>query len=64
MVFVCEFDGHSFTTKFNINRHVNEVHSSEKLNCDVCYRRFARIDNLIAHKNTHSDNLKTLQQFI
>ncbi|KAL3855171.1 hypothetical protein ACJMK2_014393 [Sinanodonta woodiana] len=49
----CDVCGRLFTQKGSVIRH-QLVHSGEKpFECDVCSIKFARIDNLRAHKKTH-----------
>lgn len=47
----------SYTTKFNLKRHVNVVHlKKKKFYCEQCERFFASGQNLNEHMNIHSDS--------
>ncbi|XP_017769194.1 PREDICTED: zinc finger protein 664 [Nicrophorus vespilloides] len=53
----CETCGLEFSTKYLLNRHVKNVHATEKKhNCDVCGQKFASAVYLSAHKKYHSGN--------
>lgn len=56
-VFVCYYEacGQTFTTKFNLRRHVNAVHLDIKTyECDLCKKKFASKQNLTEHRFIHT----------
>ncbi len=56
-VFVCYYEacGQTFTTKFNLRRHVNAVHLEIKTyECDLCRKKFASKQNLTEHRFIHT----------
>src|SRR5437870_2752174 len=51
--FSCNICQTVFKTKYDINRHIGTVHSSNKLQCNDCDKTFTRADNLRTHTRKH-----------
>ena len=50
-VLKCEECDHEFTTKHNLQKHIDSVHSKESFKCEHCGKHFSRKDNLLRHKD-------------
>lgn len=56
-VFTCYYEacGQTFSTKFNLKRHVNAIHLAIKTyECDLCRKKFASKQNLTEHRFIHT----------
>lgn len=50
----CERAGRMFSAKYKLINHIR-VHTGQKpFKCDVCYREFARMENMKIHKRVHT----------
>ena len=50
----CERAGRTFSAKYKLINHIR-VHTGQKpFKCDVCYREFARMENMKIHKRVHT----------
>ena len=49
----CNVCGRKFSKRWNMNRHVREAHSTQKIQCPDCEQVFTREENLKTHQKTH-----------
>ena len=56
-IFVCYYEAcmQTFSTKFNLRRHVNAIHLAIKTyECDLCSKKFASKQNRAEHRFIHT----------
>jgi DNA-directed RNA polymerase subunit RPC12/RpoP len=51
MAYLCNICGKTVDRQFDLQRHINTVHSKESYNCKLCDKTFNRRDNLKKHES-------------